>query len=263
VSTAVEAGHASVNGLEMYYEVHGVQQASPPLLLLHGGLTTIDTSFAKALPFFARTRRVVAVEQQGHGRTADIERPLSFEQAADDTAALLRQLKIETVDVFGFSDGGNVGLGLAIRHPRLARRLVVAGTNANNDGLEAGILEIVKTYAEQDPVATAARMPAALREAYVKVAPRPQDWPTLVSKVMKQGVAFTGWRSEQLKAIGVPVMVAIGDADIIRPEHAVETYRLMPRAQLAVLPGTDHYTLADSDRLLSMIERFLDAPVLK
>ena len=178
---------------------------------------------------------MIAVEQQGHGRTADIDRPLSFTQEADDTAGLLKQLGVETANVFGYSDGGNVGWGLAIRYPKLVGRLVVAGTNTNNDGLQPGILDIVKVYAELDPAATAARMPAALRDAYVKVAPRPQDWPTLVSKVMKQGVAFTGWRPEELKAVKAPVIVVIGDADIVRPEHAVENHRLIPQAQLAVL----------------------------
>ena len=260
-STPVQSGYAPVNGLEMYYEIHGTQRRGPPLLLLHGGLTTIETSFAKALPVFARSRCVVAVEQQAHGRTADIDQPLTFEQEADDTAALLKHLEIDGADVFGYSDGGNVGLGLAIRHPKRVRKLVVAGTNTSNDGLQPDILELMKALAGKNPAAAAADMPADLHDAYVKVAPRPQDWPILVSKVMRQGEGFAGWRPQQLRAIEAPVMVAVGDADIVRAEHAVETCRLIPHCQLAVLPDTDHSSLVESDWLLSMVSVFLDAPL--
>ena len=120
------SGYVSVNGLRMYYEIHG---DGLPLVLLHGGLMTIETSFAGFLPSLARTRRVIAVEQHAHGRTADIDRPLTFEQEANDTAALLEQLQIVNADVFGYSDGGILGLGLAIRQPSLVRKLVLAGAN--------------------------------------------------------------------------------------------------------------------------------------
>jgi pimeloyl-ACP methyl ester carboxylesterase len=251
MTASAPGSYASVNGLEMYYEIHG---AGRPLVLLHGGPTTIDTSFGKLLPTLAKARQVIAVEQQGHGHTADIDRPLSFEQMADDTAALLRHLKIEKADFFGYSDGGNVALGIAIRHPDLVRKLAVAGTNYNNDGIYPEILEFLK-HARPDDLGD-------LRDAYVRVAPRPEDWPRLVAKVAELGVQFKGWRPEDIRAIEAPALVMIGDADIVRPEHAVEMFRLLPHAQLAVLPGTDHIALVERvDWVLSMIAAFLDAPM--
>jgi pimeloyl-ACP methyl ester carboxylesterase len=258
---AMRNGYASVNGLRMYYEIQG---SGRPLLLLHGGITTIEGSFERMRPALAKRWMTIAVEQQAHGRTADIDRPLTFEQEADDTAALLRQLKIDNADVFGFSDGGNVGLGLAIRHPDLVRKLAIFGTNVNNDGLKPEILEFMRAGADQDPAAAAAGIPAEMRDAYIKVAPRPQDWPILVSKVLKQAVALKGWRPEELKAIKAPVMVMIGDDDIIRPEHAVELFQLLPHGRLAVLPGTDHFApVSRADWLTSMVTDFFEAPMPK
>jgi pimeloyl-ACP methyl ester carboxylesterase len=246
--------YASVNGLNMYYEIRGT---GSPLVLLHGGPTTIDTSFGKLRLSLAKTWKTVAVEQQGHGHTADIDRPLTFEPMADDTAALLRHLKIEKADFFGYSDGGNVALGIAIRHPELVRKLVVAGTNYNNDGLYPEILEFLKHATPED-------LGTELRDAYTRVAPRPEDWPTLVAKVMKMGVEFKGWRPEDIRSINAPAMVMAGDADIVRPEHAVQMFRLLPHGQLAMLPGTDHGTLLQRpDWVVSMIEAFLDAPMPK
>jgi pimeloyl-ACP methyl ester carboxylesterase len=250
-TTAAVSDYAPVNGLEMYYEIHGTGR---PLVLLHGGPTTIDTSFGQVLPSLAKTRRVIAVEQQGHGHTADIDRPLSFEQMADDTAALLRQLGIEQADLFGYSDGGNVALGLAIRHPELVRKLAIAGTNYHNDRLYP---EFLASFAQATPDDL-----GELREAYIRVASRPKDWPTLVAKVQRLGAEFKGWPPEAMRSIEAPTLVMIGDADIVRPEHAVELFRLLPHAQLAVLPGTDHIALVErADWLLSMLSAFLDAPM--
>jgi pimeloyl-ACP methyl ester carboxylesterase len=246
-------GYARIGDLDMYYEVHGAGR--PPLLLLHGGLETVGTSFGKVVAHFARTRQVVAVEQQGHGRTADLDRPLSFERMADDTAALLRHLGIEGADAFGYSDGGNVALGMAIRHPGLLRRIVVAGTNYDNDGLEPEVLRMFRTARPED-------MPAGLREAYERVAPDPGGWARLVAKVMKLSAEFPGWRPEDIRSVRTPALVVVGDTDIVRAEHAVAMFRLLPRARLAVLPGTGHgLRLADPGWLLAMVEEFLDAPM--
>lgn len=252
MTTNDRGSYAEVNGLEMYYEIHGSDQGGVPLVLLHGGLTTIDISFGKVLPSLAKSRRVIAVEQQAHGHTADIARPLDFEQIADDTAALLRHLGIEDADVFGYSDGGNVALGISIRHPDLVRKLMVAGTNFNNDGLYPEFLEFLK-HATPDDM-------GGLRDAYIRAAPKPDDWPTLVAKVTEQAVEFKGWRPEDIQSIEAPAMVMIGDADIVRPEHAVELFRLLSRSKLAILPDTDHVTFLErADWLLSMIGEFLDA----
>ena len=248
-----QTGYAPVNGLQMYYEIHGTGE---PLVLLHGGLTTIDASFGQVIPTFAASRQVIAIEQQAHGHTADIDRPLTFEQMADDTAATLEQIGIERADFFGYSDGGNVAIGIAIRHPELVRKVVVAGTNFNNDGLTPGLTDFFEH-------ATPEELGPEMRDMYAAVAPNPDDWPTLVKKAMQQALAFEGWRAEDIQQINAPVLFVIGDADIVTPEHAVEMFRLLPHANLAVLPNTDHFLRLDtnSEWLTGMIKEFLDAPM--
>jgi pimeloyl-ACP methyl ester carboxylesterase len=252
----VKSGYAPVNGLKMYYEIHGTANGkNSPLVLLHGGGSTIETSFGSVLPFFTKTRQVIAVEEQGHGHTADIDRPLTFEQTADDVAALLRHLKIDHADFFGYSNGGNVALQIAMRHPEWVRKLVVASAMFKNDGLYPEFWESMKH-------ATLKNMPAELREAYLRVAPNPEQLSRLHDKCVKRMLEFRDWRPEDIQAIDAPTLVMIGDADIVRPEHAVEMFRLLPHAQLAVLPGTDHMTLVKrADWQVSMIEAFLDAPM--
>jgi len=209
------------------------------------------------LPSFAKTRQVIAFEQQGHGHTADIDRPFTFEQTADDTAALLRYLKIEKADFFGYSNGGSVALQMGIRHPDLVRKLVVASAMFKRDGLYPEFWGSMEH-------ATLESMPVELREAYLRTAPHPEQLPTFHDKCVKRMLEFKDWRPEDIQAIDAPVMVMIGDADIVRPEHAVEMFRLLPHAQLAVLPGTDHMALVKrADWQVSMIEAFLDAPMPK
>jgi pimeloyl-ACP methyl ester carboxylesterase len=252
----VKIGYAPVNGLKIYYEIHVAPDGkNPPLVLLHGGGSTIETSFGKVLSSFAKSRQVIAFEQQGHGHTADINRPFTFEQTADDTAALLRHLKIERADFFGYSNGGNVALQVGIRHPNLVRKLIVASAMFKRDGLYPEFWDSMKH-------ATLQNMPIELREAYLRVAPNPENLSTFHSKCVKRMLEFKDWRPEDIQSIDAPTMVMIGDADIVRPEHAVEMFRLLPHAQLAVLPGTDHMTLVKrADWQVSMIEAFLDAPM--
>jgi pimeloyl-ACP methyl ester carboxylesterase len=251
----VKCGYAPVNGLKIYYEIHGAaDRKKPPLVLLHGGGSTIETSFGKVLPTLAKSRQVIAFEQQGHGHTADIvDRPFTFEQSADDTAALLRYLKIERADFFGYSNGGNIALQVAIRHPHLVRKLIVASALYKRDGLYPEFWDSMKRATLED-------MPAELREAYLRVAPHPEQVPTFHDKCVKRMLEFTDWRPEDIQSIEASTLVMIGDADIVRPEHAVEMFRLLPHAQLAVLPGTDHMMLVERrDWLVSMIEAFLNA----
>jgi pimeloyl-ACP methyl ester carboxylesterase len=252
-NTARPGHYFRVNGLDMYYEAYG--GTGRPLVLLHGGITTIETSFGTLLPALTPHRRVIAVEQQGHGRTADIDRPMSFPQMADDTAALLRHLGVEDADVFGYSDGGNVGLGLAIRHPRLVAKLVLGGTNYNNDGLLPGLVEMFKSINPDDLV--------PFKDVYQSVAPRPEDWPRLVRKVMAMAVGFPGWPPEALQALRAHTLIMIGDADIVTPEHAVEMFRLIPNARLAVLPNTDHFLRMRPDPawVVALLDDFLNAPL--
>ncbi len=262
MNTASKGSYASVNGLKMYYEIHG---SGRPLVLLHGALSTIEASFGKVLPSLAQTRQVVAIEQQAHGHTADIDRPLTDEQMAEDTAALLRQLKIENADFLGYSIGAGIALEFARRQPDLVRKLVVASPAYRRDGVYSEIWEGIETSKPEDLAGS------PFREAYARTAPHPENWPTLIAKNKQHDQEFAGWPPKDILVIKAPTLVIIADSDIVRPEHAVELFRLLgggvvgdvaglPRSQLTVLPGTAHVTLVDrADWLLSMITAFLDA----
>ena len=259
----IPGGYASVNGLEMYYEIHGTGR---PLVLLHGALAAIGTSFGKVLPSLAETRQIVAVELQAHGRTGDIDRPLSYEQMADDTAALLRRIGVAEADFFGYSMGGGVALQVAIRHPEVVRKLVVASATYNSGGVHPGILAGIEHLT---PEALAG---SPFQEEYAGIAPNPEDWPALIAKVKQLDGRVQDWLPEDIRSIEAPTLLIIGDSDIVRPEHAVEMFRLLgggvagdvaglPDSQLAVLPGTTHVGLVErADWLLPMIQAFLDAP---
>ena len=261
-SMPVESGYVPVNGLKMYYEIHG---SGRPLVLLHGNLSTIGTSFGKVLPMLASTRRIIAVEQQGHGHTADIDRPFSLEQWAEDTTALLRHLGIEQADFFGYSSGGAVALEIALRSPTLVRKLVWAGgTSYRRDGFYPELLAGGEAMKPEDLDGS---------PFHASIAPHPEHWHRLVAKVADLDRSTLGWSREAIQSIKAPTLLIIGDSDIVRPEHVVEMFRLLeggvagdlvglPRSQLAVLPGTTHVTLADrAEWLASMITEFLDAPM--
>lgn len=259
--------YAFVNGLKMYYEVRGPLRGRP-VVFLHGAFSNIESDFGKILPTIAKTRQVIAIEQQGHGRTADIDRPLSYEQMADDVAELLRQLRITNADFVGYSMGGGIGMYMAIRHPELVHKLVFAGgASFGPDGFYPGLLEGEKKMT-----------PEALAEtpwfkAYRRIAPNRGDWPKIVEKIKDLDVNWRGLSEDQVRSIKVPTLLIVGDADVVRPEHVVQMFRLLgggvpgdlvglPRSRLAVLPGTTHVTLIGrTSWLLSMIPEFLDAPM--
>ena len=253
VLAAAETGsYAAVNGLKMYYQVQGTGR---PLVLLHGGVCTIEGCMGPVRSALAAGRRTIAMEQQGHGRTADIDRPLSYDQMTEDTAALLKQLKIENADVVGYSLGGAIALRLALRHPALVRKAVVFGTGYSAAGFPPGFLEGFKTMKATD-------IPAAFREAYEKVAPDPKRWPALVEKIKGLAANAKDLAPENLKAIKAPVLVLTADADIVRTEHAVEMFRLLPNGKLGVLPVSDHFAFVQrADWVAAMIKAFLDAPM--
>lgn len=249
-------GYAPVNGLRLYYEVHGGEQPGrPPLVLLHGGGDSIRTSFGAILPELAKTRRVIAFEQQGYGRTADIaERPFTFEQSADDTAALLEHLKIPQADFFGFSNGGTIALQVAIRHPAKARRLVIAAGLFSRAGAPAGFWEFMKQ-------AQLENMPQELQDEYRALAPQPENLRLFHDKAANRMRGFADIPVEKLRAIKSPALVVVGDRDVVLPEHAAELSRIISGSQLAVLPGTDHGGLTKRvDWLGPMIGAFLGAP---
>ena len=264
-NAAPRTGFAPVNGLNMYYEIHGTGQ---PLVLLHGAFSGIGTSFGTALPGLATTRQVIGVELQAHGRTADIDPPLRIEHMADDTAALLRHLGIERADIFGYSMGASVGLALGIRHPELVRKLVFASATYNLDGIQPGLLEGLDGLRVEDMAGT------PWQEEYARIAPHPENWPRLIERYKDMNKHLVEWPSDAIRSIKAPVLIVIGDSDLTVPEHAVEMFRLLgggvfgdtpaglPNSRLAVLPGTSHVSLVyQADLLLSIIPRFLDAPM--
>lgn len=255
-------GYAPINGLEMYYEIHGAaNSAEPPLVLLHGGGSTIETTFGKTLALFAKNRRVIAFEQQGHGHTRDVDRPFSFEQSADDAAELMKFLKIFNADFFGFSNGGNILYYLAIRHPELVRKLVFASASAKHDGFPAEFWESMKSPKLED-------MPLALREAYLKTSPHPQKLQIFFDKGAKRMQEFKDLPDEAIRSITVPTLIIIGDKDNVRPEHAVAMFRLLPDARLAILPSSHGGYLGGAAAkkggwtpamTVALVEEFLDA----
>lgn len=256
-----QRGYASVNGLEMYYEIHG---AGRPLVLLHGGFMTIET-LGPLLPALAQTRQVIAVELEGHGRTADLDRPLSANQMAEDVAGLIERLGVAPADVAGFSLGGVSAMRLAMRRPDLVRKLVLISAVSNNAGYYPAT---TAGWPDMSPQVMAG---SPWEPAYARVAPHPERWPIFVDKMKHALMDFQGWTAADIQAIKAPVLMVLGDADLVRPEHAVEMFRLLggapedggmgelPASQLAILPGTTHFSiLYRTDLLLPIVIPFLD-----
>jgi pimeloyl-ACP methyl ester carboxylesterase len=253
-----------MSDLELHHEIQG---SGPPLVLLHGALSTIGTSFGSVLPLLAKSHRVIAIEQQAHGHTPDVDRPLSYEQMAADTVELLRRREIEAADFFGYSMGAGIALEIAIRHPELVRKLVLMSLAISNDGLHPGTQEQIE---DADPGALDG---SPFQLAYAEVAPDPEGWRGLVAKVNALDRDFAGWTADQVAAIKAPILVIAGDSDIVTPEHAVELFRLrgggvegsthgLPDSELAILPGTTHLTIVDhADWLTAMLNSFLERPI--
>jgi pimeloyl-ACP methyl ester carboxylesterase len=264
-STPPQTGYAPVNGLDMYYEMHGTGQ---PLLMLHGAFMTVEL-MGKLVPELARSRQVIAVEFQGHGHTADIDRPLRYEHLADDAAALLGYLRVGSADVYGYSLGAGAGLQLAIRHPHLVRKLVLVSGSYTSAGLHPEVLASI------DQIKPELFDGTPWRAAYDAVAPHREAFPTLVDKMKQLDLQPFAWPAEAVKGIPAPTLIVVGDADGTRPEHAVEMFRLrgggvfgdvvgLPAAQLAILPGTTHVGMLErADWQVAMITPFLDAPLVR
>jgi pimeloyl-ACP methyl ester carboxylesterase len=260
----VQTGYAQIGPLSMYHEIEG---DGPPLLLLHGAYMSADT-MAGLRAGLTGSWRVITPELQGHGRTADADRPLTYEQMADDMAALLRQVGAAPADVVGFSLGGRTALQLAIRHPDLVKRLVVISASYRHDGTKPEALALYPTITPE----MFAGSPA--EQAYRELAPDPDDFPALVRKIVALLSAPHDWSADAIRAIAAPTLIVVGDADLIRLEHAAELFHLrgggaigdfaeLPDSRLAVLPGTSHFIPPGSgvlDRthlLLEMIVPFL------
>lgn len=259
--------YARINGLDLYYEMHGPGDASAtPLVLLHGGVGGI-AMFGPNLPVLAEQRRVIAVELQGHGRTADIDRPLRYELMADDIAALVAQLRIAQVDLMGYSLGGGVALQTAIRHPGIVRRLVLVSRQIKSLGF---FPEVVAAFAQMGPQTGAAIRGSPLAAMYPKV-----NWETLFAKVGEMERRTYDW-SADVAQITAPMLLVYADADSVTPEHIMQFWGLLgggkrdagvdgshrPPSRLAILPGTTHYDILGTDAVARIAVAFLDQRIL-
>jgi len=262
VGSEIKKGYAPVNGLKLYYEIHGVGE---PLILLHGGVGGLDM-FGPTLPALAKSRKVIAVELQGHGRTADIDRPLSFETMADDIAGLIKRLELGKADVMGYSLGGGVALQTAIRHPEVVRKLVVVSAGYRRDGL---FPEVRAVMDHMGPAAGEQMKHSPLNTMYPNV-----NWVNLFTKLGDLLRKDYDW-SKEVAAIKLPTMLIYADADALYPADMVEFYKLLGGGQrdagldgsarsanqLAILPGVTHYNIATSPVLPIVVTPFLDAPM--
>jgi pimeloyl-ACP methyl ester carboxylesterase len=219
---------AFLNGLHMYYEVHG---AGNPLVLIHGGGSTIQTSFGRVLPELTKSHRVIAVELQAHGHSDNRDgRPITFEQDADDVAALLRQLHIDKADIFGFSNGGTTALQMAIRHPAMVNKLIVASTMYKRAGAPDAFWEVFDH-------ATIDQMPKVYQDAFLAINPSHAALQTMFEQSIRRMKNFTDIPDSVMASIQAPTLFLAGDKDVLSPEHAVEMYRRLPHASLAIFPG--------------------------
>lgn len=264
---SAKTGYAPVNGLNMYYEVHG---SGAPLILLHGGLMSVAME-GDLIAQLSKTRQVIALDLQAHGRTADIDRPITCEAMGDDVAAVMKYLAIPKADVMGYSFGAAAALQLTFRHPEMVRKLVVVSTPFKRDGWYP---EGRAAMSQMGPETAEMMKPSPLYQTYAKIAPRPQDWPVLVTKVSELLKKNYDW-SDQVKAIKAPTMLIFGDNDAVPASHAAEFFALlgggqrdagwdgsgMSTARLAILPGVTHYNITESPALVPMVLPFLDAPM--
>jgi pimeloyl-ACP methyl ester carboxylesterase len=259
-----QTGYAPVNGLQMYYEVHG--SGGTPLLLLHGGLFDIDLQFGALIPGLAADRRVIATDFQGHGRTNDVDRPLRSADLAADVVGLLQHLDVAQADVFGFSIGGATALHLAVRHPELVRKLIVSSASFHPDGDRPENKEAVAELTVEMIAGT------PMEQQYRAKSPHPDRLQGLLDKLGSFDEGFPGWSDADIEGIAAPTLITLGDCDAVTLDHAVRFLRLrggdvngdftgVPSSQLAVFPGTTHFFgLARTELVLDVVRHFLDDP---
>lgn len=239
-TTLSRNGYAEINGIRMYYEIHG--EGTRPLVLVHGGGSTIRTTFGNILPHLSGRRKVIAMELQAHGRTGDRDAPLSFSQDADDIAALLHHLKTGRADFLGFSNGGQTLIELALRHPGLIGKMIICSAFYKRDAVAGAFWEGFENVRPE-------MMPEALREGFLSVNDNEEAFLNSFYKDVGRMKDFRGWTDEQVRSIGHPVLIINGNHDVGSVEHAVEMYRAFPDAQLLILPGGHGACLGTAEAL--------------
>ncbi|MBS1566890.1 MAG: alpha/beta hydrolase [Bacteroidetes bacterium] len=257
--TGTNGQYATVNGLKMYYETYG---QGKPLVLIHGGGSTIGTSFSALLPLLAPHYKIIAVELQAHGHTPDRGKPTTFEQDADDVAALVRQLHLEKASFFGFSNGANTAMQIGMRHPRLVDKLVLLSGFYKREGMQPWFWDMMKD-------ASLASMPQPLKDAYLAITHDPAGLQVMHDQDVQRMVNFKDWKEEDIRKITAPSFVIASDADVMTPEHTVALYRLLPKGKLAILPGVHGECLGEicvarpgskmPAALATMVDEFLQA----
>jgi pimeloyl-ACP methyl ester carboxylesterase len=228
-SLPAKSGHAPVNGISMYYEIHGSAPGTP-LVLLHGGGSSIDVTYGRILPYLAHERTVIGVDEQAHGKTGDRDAPLRFDTSAEDVAALLGALRIERADVMGFSNGAEVALRLTLRHPNLVRKLIFASSITKKSGAAPQFWGFMDK-------ATFADMPQPLKDAFLRDNPDPQKLRTMHDKDLERMQHFVDTTDDEVRRVSAPTLVLQGDHDVPTLEHGLELTRLFPDARLMILPG--------------------------
>jgi pimeloyl-ACP methyl ester carboxylesterase len=242
--------YAPVNGLDIHYSEQG---SGDPLVLLHGGLLTIDLTFGPVLAELAKDHRLIGIELQGHGHTADVDREFTLADLAADVVGVLDHLGIERADVFGFSLGGLVTMELLTGHPQRVRRAVVASAHYR----EGGYRPEIHDPAQNSPLLPTPADFAAMIAAHAEVSPTPDRFGETARKTQQSLNPLPGWSDEQLRAITAPTLVVIGDRDFVRPQHAVDMHELIPGSQLAVLPDHMHQQVPTSALIAPIVTRFL------
>ena len=257
----LKSGYAPVNGLQLYYEVYG---EGKPIVLIHGSYMNIPLNWSHIIPLLAQDRKVVVAEMQGHGRTKDIGRKFSYENMADDVSGLLKHLKMEKADILGYSMGGGVAFQMAVRHPEQLRRLVILSGTYAHDGWWPDVEAMYPTFNADMFKGT------PIEEQYLSYGNDAKDFPDFVKKVISIDLEPYDW-SEGVKNIKAPIFMAIGDADGVRYEHALDLFRAkgggkmgdihgLPKSRLAILPGTTHIGMMQkTDLLIPMVTDFLDS----
>lgn len=258
-SIPFKAGYSKVNGIKMYYEIYG---QGTSLVLLHGGGSTIQTTFGRVIPLLAQHRQLICMELQAHGRTEDRNTGLSFDQDADDVAALLHHLSIQKADFFGFSNGGNTALKIAIRHPGLCNRIIAGSVLLKRDGAPPQFWEMMQN-------ARFEQMPQVYKDAFLKVTPDTAKLQNLFQRCANRMKTFTDFSDAEIRSIRVPVLFINGNADVGSSEHITAMAKLVPRGQLAIIPGGHGAYIGETvasppgDTLyrsvIPMVTQFLDA----
>lgn len=252
------SGYSEVNGIKMYYEIYG---QGKPLVLIHGGGSTIQTTFGGVIPLFSNDRQLICVELQAHGRTGDRNTPISFEQDSEDVAALLKNLNINKADIFGFSNGGNTALQIAIRHPGVCNKIIAGSVLLKRNGTVPQFWEFMKN-------GTFDQMPQQYKDAFIKVNPDSTKLMTMYQKCADRVLNLKDFTDEQIKSITAPVLLINGDRDVATSEHIVAISKLIPNCKLAIIPGGHGAYIGEittlnpdyktSDFIVPLIEKFLN-----